>query len=1026
MIDHYNAFISYKHAPEDNKVAEAVHKGLERFHIPVKIQKKTGIKRINRIFRDTEELPITSDLNDTIAHALANSDYLIVICSTNTKQSAWVPREIEYFLRNHTKQQIFTVLVNGEPFDVIPEQLLYEDKTMLDSNGQQQVIRMPMEPLSCDYRMPMRKAHKIELPRLASGLIGCSYDELMNRRRQYRVKQMTAVFAATLALTVAFSGYMMYSRNSIRKNYLESLRNQSKYLANESQNYLEDEQRITALQLALEALPKDDKDDRPITAEATKALSNATLAYVGNTGENVYSAWNYQMPNYISDFKVSENGETISICDEGNTVCSWNTKTHELNLYIDNISSDIRGMEYLNNKHLLVWTDKDMFCYDAYNGDKIWEYTMEEMGSFEDQDNMMLNGDTFFIGLTNNKIVQMESSSGSVVKAMDIPLESEFGSSLLSKCKLSPDKKKIAFCGSDGMDKFLYGVLDVESGKVNLYDKNELRVKDIEWVGNDNIMLAEHKWDLSAGSIGYGDKEILTEDHTNIRCINPSDLKTKWAADFVYNGIMINSDFVPLGNNETVAYYSGDISAIYDMKTGNVLHINNLDDSIINASDANADGIPVYITRNGGYAYPSNEEGNNEVYYIPYFTDNIENIAINNGVYVTQRDSSEVIFYGLHEYDKNWRELDGDITFSSYNTKYYMDDKILTILTDEDDKAILVTYTLTGEHRTLKTELSDENSFSYEILGIHNGFIYIWNGHADSYQLIAVNIETGEKTTEEIPGNYILYGDYDKLKNGKLAYIYKDEDFNQKINIYDVEQKTNNILDVDLDKGTSLTKMQYFDDAEIIFFPGTEESIIDATNGDIHKINLPQGWAGTKRISQNSDENYCAISDEKKILIVKKNGEVSSTIRCPGLIPLGIAFIKGTNNIIVFYNNGDIYWYTRKGEFIKKSEASVYNNYSDDAYFEFDNDTKNIYVQMNKLTDVIDIESGVEIAHLLQCFGYHKPSDTFITESYDADRNIKVGYYKRYTVDELITKAKDILQGAELSDELKSQYGIED
>ena len=46
--------------------------------------------------------------------------------------------------------------------------------------------------------------------------------------------------------------------------------------------------------------------------------------------------------------------------------------------------------------------------------------------------------------------------------------------------------------------------------------------------------------------------------------------------------------------------------------------------------------------------------------------------------------------------------------------------------------------------------------------------------------------------------------------------------------------------------------------------------------------------------------------------------------------------------------------------------------------------------------------------------------------TYDADRNIKVGYYKRYTVDELITKAKDILQGAELSDELKSQYGIED
>ena len=102
MIDHYNAFISYKHAPEDNKVAETVQQELERFHIPLKIRKQTGIKRINRIFRDKNELPITSDLTETISNALENSDFLIVICSTNTKESLWVPREIEYFLRNHS------------------------------------------------------------------------------------------------------------------------------------------------------------------------------------------------------------------------------------------------------------------------------------------------------------------------------------------------------------------------------------------------------------------------------------------------------------------------------------------------------------------------------------------------------------------------------------------------------------------------------------------------------------------------------------------------------------------------------------------------------------------------------------------------------------------------------------------------------------------------------------------------------------------------------------------------------------
>ncbi len=155
MIDHYNAFISYKHAPEDNRIAEAVHKGLERFHIPRKIRKKTGIKRINRIFRDKDELPITSDLSDSISNALEDADYLIVICSVNTKESAWVPREIDYFLKNHSKKDIFTVLVNGEPYDVIPDILKYEETVVTDEDGKERTVKVPTEPLSCDFRMPL-------------------------------------------------------------------------------------------------------------------------------------------------------------------------------------------------------------------------------------------------------------------------------------------------------------------------------------------------------------------------------------------------------------------------------------------------------------------------------------------------------------------------------------------------------------------------------------------------------------------------------------------------------------------------------------------------------------------------------------------------------------------------------------------------------------------------------------------------------------------------------------------------------
>lgn len=130
MSTHYNAFISYKHADLDNKVAAYVEKSLEHFHIPRKIRKKTGVNKIERIFRDTDELPITSDLSSTIEEALNNADYLIVICSHNTRKSMWVEREINFFLQTHPKENILTVLAEGEPADVVPD--ILKNKEMTD------------------------------------------------------------------------------------------------------------------------------------------------------------------------------------------------------------------------------------------------------------------------------------------------------------------------------------------------------------------------------------------------------------------------------------------------------------------------------------------------------------------------------------------------------------------------------------------------------------------------------------------------------------------------------------------------------------------------------------------------------------------------------------------------------------------------------------------------------------------------------------------------------------------------------
>ena len=295
MIEHYNAFISYKHAPLDTKVASEIQTRLERFRIPRAIQKSSGIQKFDRIFRDKEELLITSDLNETNEQALVNSDFLIVICSYATKESIWVQREIEFFLKTHSKNQVLTVVAEGEPVDVVPQILQERQVTVTLDDGSEETVTVPMEPLSCDYRGDFRKARKEELPRLAAAMLGCSYDELKQRQRQYRIRRMTAAFSAVAVLLAGLSVYFAWSASQIKENYILSLQNQSQYLAAESVSLLENGDRVNAMLLALEALPKDDKDARPVLPEAEYALAQAVNAYVSSV-ENQYSV-EYAFPH---------------------------------------------------------------------------------------------------------------------------------------------------------------------------------------------------------------------------------------------------------------------------------------------------------------------------------------------------------------------------------------------------------------------------------------------------------------------------------------------------------------------------------------------------------------------------------------------------------------------------------------------------------------------------------------------------------------------------------------------------------
>lgn len=1017
MIDHYNAFISYKHAPEDNKVAEAVHKGLERFHIPGKLRKKTGIKKIDRIFRDKDELPITSDLSDTIEHALTNSDYLIVICSTNTKESAWVPREIEFFLKNHTKKDIFTVLVNGEPYDVIPDILKVDEREVTDEKGNVQNVSIPIEPLSCDYRMSPGKAKKTELPRLAAGIIGCAYDELMNRRRKYRLKQVTAVVSLVFAVMLGFCGYMYYSRDKIHKNYLESLKNQSKYLANESSNLLEKERRITALQLALHALPKDDTDDRPVTAEAVRALTDATLAYEGDNGTNINAAWNYQMPNIISYFKISADGKTIAILDEGNVVGVWNTDNHKRSVFLDDLNSKVIGLSFLNDNSLVIWSDNTITCFDVSGGNTLWEYTSTEH-TFKSEDTLMITEDTLYICTTGESYLQLNSATGEMKNELQIPEKAGYEDVSIVESKLSPDGKKIALRLMCGWDDYAYGIFDIASKKMEISDIREEMVKDIEWIGNDRLLVASTLVNM-AGSMSYGTTDIISSDDSKVECVDGTDLSVKWDADFVCNGVMINSGFEQLGSN-SVAYYSGNVISVYDIATGKEQYHSNVNDSVIDVSDVDGDGMPTYITENGGYAIPALSVDEDAVYYTKYFADELRQVAISNGVYVRQHLSSEVIYYGVHVYDEAWSPLSEDSIFPGVLRDKYLDDNCLAVLSDDNGPKLTV-FGLGDNEGVSSYDLFGDDTYNYKILGVQGDRVYLGYYNGADYNLISVEVGENEVKNEELFKMATLFENACEMKAGKLVYICDNE--KTMLNVYDIAADKSIEAKIPEDLGMADHPPVYYEEENAVYIKGDAEYVYDIDNSTNSKVETPEGWTGAVCFSDNSADGLIAVSDGKRIIFTDKSGKVTNTVSCTGAVPIGMSF--SSSGLVVLYNDGDLGLYSKDDwKLQKKMEVSIYHNFNGDVAFEYDNDNNMLYIQMDMLTDVVDMESGIETAHISNCFGHHMARDIFVTDVKESDNAYRVGFYKRYSVKELIDKAHDILKGAELSDEMKSRYGL--
>ena len=1025
MIDFYNAFISYKHAPLDIKIAEHVQRQLEHFHVPHNLKGKIQHEKITRIFRDKDELPITSDLTETLTNALEKSEYLIVICSTNTKESMWVKREIQTFLKTHTKDKIFTVLCDGEPQDVIPEELTTGEKAIIDSNGFSHMINVPVEPLSCDYRIPRARADREELPRLAAGLLGCSYDELQRRRRQYRLRRAGMIVAAAFAGVLAFGGYMLYSRMQINKAYMESLRTRSVYLANESRQLLDNGKRADAIQLALAALPADKKDKTPVTAPAIRAISDATGAYTSNRGLEFTPAWNYKCKYAVKTSIVSEDLSYLGALDDAGNIYCWDTETRNLVFEKACFEEPVR-IDLPNKETFVITYSHKVEAYNIPSGKHMWTYTPESSSAILTHYIHFTISDVFlYVG--GCEVVKFSLRDGAVKESYQLKEKTLLNS--VYNPAVSPDGKKIAY-SDDTLtteDSIKIHIYDVETKKDQSYDIKAKYLEKLTFVDNNNLC-AISTMDFVNTSVSFSLDYRLLKPATKTFSFFGTNSNKSWSQDLVYTDVSMGSDIRALPSRNAVLCYVGNAVGIFDLETGNELNRYITSSSVVTSGDFNDDGYPEFILRHGEYIYAANSK-NNDLASYNVLCNNITSGAIGNIVYAVSQYDTDIISYNRSIQDDEWKAVKVPSEYSMGSTSQTFDSNeeylVSAALVADDDKTYvrvsiidLNTGKLSYTEDLTDVDVSATN-FNVEYL---DGEFYllleksVFQIDPDKDKITEINSELDFGTVRSAGKLFATEKDYssDKLLVKISNYDGSDKDEFDVPGTWDDFVGYNNFNAVYC---KSLNKA-------FIFVVDTLFAV-DMKSMDYDEVDLPDNWDFTKirgyYITVNDDSSRVLISDGNTVLVTDASLKEQFTISRNGT-SVDCAAFKGDRIYIV--GDGYISVYdNKKGELITKNEMKYFTEgFRSKAWF--DDKANQLYIQSDYIIFIYDLDTMYEVACIESVYCYHKDTDRFYVFSYRGSRNVLPGYIKHYSVEDLVEKAKRILGDTPLDEATKSKYGL--
>lgn len=510
----YDAFISYRHCETDSFVAKTLEKKLETLKLPKNIQSTTNITKIDRIFRDEDELPVATNLSDQIEYALKESEYLICLCSPRYLESKWCMKEIETFIGLYGREKILLVLVDGEPNEAFPELLTKEDVKEIDENGNEIIKTRYIEPLAADVRGKDNKERKKKIEdttlRLSAAMLGINYDDLKQRHRERKLKQTMSAITVAFVCMLIFSLTCLGMLLRIQKQSLE-IQAQSDEIQKQSNEILKKSVEIEEKNVEIESQYNEISTKYAITT-ASNCLD---LIDQGRKADAIYALRNV-LPDSMDDTEKPYTPEAHYMLS-----CALDLYPKEFTNYsayeFTSSPTDVisNGKDYVavvdESKFLYVFNLNDNRSYSAKLD--IYTHYQNNVAAFVDDDNIVYQ-------TSDKTLVKYNVRTNKSVTLMEPEPES---TDLFSSFNISPER----YVFSNPNSKY-YIVSTSET--LNFFEKS---TDNIAFTINVNDYLSEEEsmqvWTgFSCANISDNDKYLaISFDNPSGKCILCLDVELK-------------------------------------------------------------------------------------------------------------------------------------------------------------------------------------------------------------------------------------------------------------------------------------------------------------------------------------------------------------------------------------------------------------------------------------------------------------------------------------------------------------------